>query len=61
MFKGADGHLNAFIGFVQGNRLDKALRNKDWATFARGYNGSSYAVNRYDEKMEAAYNRLKVL
>lgn len=36
-----------------------ALRNKDWATFARCYNGSGYAVNKYDEKLKAAYEKFK--
>ncbi|HHS92586.1 MAG TPA: DUF3380 domain-containing protein, partial [Campylobacterales bacterium] len=29
---------------------------KDWATFARRYNGKSYKENQYDEKMEKQYN-----
>lgn len=48
-------HLDAFVGFVKGNRLDRALRAKDWAAFARGYNGPAYAKNKYDQKMATAY------
>lgn len=48
-------HLDAFTGFVIGNRLDDELRDKRWADFASGYNGPGYRLNRYDEKMAAAY------
>jgi N-acetylmuramidase len=56
---GAGAHLDAFIAFVKANKLDGALRAKDWKTFARGYNGPSYAVNKYDTKMASAYARWK--
>jgi hypothetical protein len=56
---GAAAHLDAFVGFIKGNKLDDALRRKDWATFARGYNGPAYAQNQYDKKMAAAYARLR--
>ena len=32
-----------------------ALQNKNWAEFARRYNGPAYAQNRYDEKLAEAY------
>jgi hypothetical protein len=51
--------LEAFEAFVKTNNLDDELRRKDWAGFAGGYNGPSYAINKYDEKMAAAYARLK--
>jgi hypothetical protein len=54
---GAAAHLDAFVKFIQGNKLDTALRNKQWATFARGYNGPAYAQNQYDKKMSNAYAR----
>jgi hypothetical protein len=56
---GAAAHLDAFVGFIKGNKLDGALRTKDWAAFARGYNGPAYAQNAYDKKMAAAYARCK--
>lgn len=56
---GASAHLDAFVKFIQANRLDTALRNKNWALFARGYNGPGYAQNQYDRKMDAAYRRWK--
>ena len=56
---GAGAHLDAFVAFVKANNLDGALRAKNWAAFARGYNGPSYAVNKYDVKMASAYARWK--
>lgn len=52
-------HLQSFIRFVKHNGLVSHLRSKDWARFARGYNGRSYAKNKYDIKMAEAYNRYK--
>ena len=54
---GASAHLDAFVKFIQANKLDGALRAKNWAAFARGYNGPGYAQNAYDKKMAAAYAR----
>ncbi|MEO7243435.1 MAG: N-acetylmuramidase domain-containing protein [Variovorax sp.] len=51
-------HLKAFVAFVQSNsRMLQALRTRDWATFARNYNGPGYATYQYDKKIEAAYGR----
>jgi N-acetylmuramidase len=51
--------LEAFEGFVRANGLAGALQRKDWAAFARSYNGPGYAANQYDQKMAQAYARLK--
>ena len=47
--------LEAFVRFVEGNGLKGALQRGDWAAFARGYNGTAYRLNKYDEKLAAAY------
>ncbi|HEX5709199.1 MAG TPA: N-acetylmuramidase domain-containing protein [Pyrinomonadaceae bacterium] len=47
--------LKAFIGFVKSNKLDVPLRKLNWAGFAKGYNGPSYAKNAYDKKLAAAF------
>jgi hypothetical protein len=57
MHAGAGPHLDAFVGFVQTNRLDGHLRTRDWQAFARGYNGPSFAANRYNQKLATAYAR----
>lgn len=51
--------LDAFVGFVRANNLTDELQRKDWAAFARAYNGPGYAANQYDVKMAQAYQRLK--
>lgn len=50
-------HLLAFVNFVINNNLADEIRNKNWAAFARGYNGAGYAKNKYDVKMAAAYRK----
>ena len=52
---GEDRQLNSFVNYIINNCLDDELRNKDWASFARQYNGPSYWKNRYDTKMKKAY------
>jgi hypothetical protein len=49
--------LDAFAMFVEGRGLKGALRRGDWAGFAKGYNGTAYRANRYDERLAAAYAR----
>src|SRR5690606_15438218 len=49
--------LLIFGQFLDVNNLLKPLRNKSWATFARGYNGSAYKTNRYDTKLARAFKK----
>ena len=52
-------HLQAFVAFVGANATMKtALQKKNWAAFAKAYNGAGYAKNQYDTKMANAYARL---
>ena len=54
----AAGQLETFVRFIQADpRLLKALRGKDWATFARIYNGPNYADNKYDTKLAAVFKQ----
>ena len=57
MFTSEQRHLEAFTQFLKSSGLDKPLQKKQWATFARGYNGSDYASNHYDTKLAAAYTK----
>jgi len=54
-----NNHLKAFVNLLKFRGLDEALRNKHFSTFARLYNGKGYKKNRYDLRLESAYNRLK--
>lgn len=50
-----EAHLQAAVNFIRSANLDDELRRHDWAGFAKGYNGSNYRINRYDEKLAVAY------
>ncbi|CAN5824825.1 hypothetical protein BH11PSE8_BH11PSE8_34930 [soil metagenome] len=51
-------HLIAFTHFVaHDKRMLKALRNKQWATFASASNGGGYKKNHDDTKLEDACKR----
>lgn len=53
-----DNHLAAFARFVETDkRLLRALQNREWATFARIYNGAGYKLNDYDTKLAKAYDK----
>ena len=43
--------------FVRSCGLHKALANHDWAAFAQGYNGPSYAKNQYDTLLAANFQK----
>ncbi len=46
----------AGISFIKENTsMFMALKSRDWATFARRYNGSGYKANNYDVKLANAY------
>ena len=57
MYKNEAEHLKSFTGFIKANKLEKYLQSKNWAKFARAYNGPAYAQNKYDEKMKEAYEK----
>jgi hypothetical protein len=58
MYRSEGAQLDAFVRFIKANsNLATALRNRNWAAFAAGYNGPGYKANRYDEKMAAAFAR----
>lgn len=44
--------------FIKKNsQMLQALQARDWAVFAKCYNGPAYAQNRYDVKLESAYQK----
>src|SRR5690606_10981897 len=63
-------HFLDFLSFIKTKKVrGKALANYiseerhgdyDWETFAYGYNGKGYKVNRYDTKLQIAYNKYKL-
>jgi LysM repeat protein len=57
MFISESQHMRSFLGFCRANNLVRHLKSKNWAAFARAYNGPDYASNAYDTKMANAYKR----
>lgn len=57
MGQSEDEQLKAFVNFVKANGLTDELKRRDWAGFARGYNGADYKINKYDTKLAAAYRK----
>ncbi|GGZ17405.1 peptidoglycan-binding protein [Echinicola pacifica] len=50
-------HLDAFGRFLEVNQLIRLLKDKNWQGFAKRYNGPLYARNKYDERLQKAYDR----
>ena len=59
MYESEAKQLEAMIRFIKVNGLLLALKNKDWVKFAKGYNGSGYAKNKYHIKLANAYAKYK--
>ena len=51
--------LESFCAYMRSEGLVPFLVKKDWAGFARRYNGPGYAANHYDSKLREAYGRCK--
>lgn len=59
MYDSEGAQLDAVCRYIKATGLDAALRRKDWAAFAKGYNGKDYQRNDYDNKLASAYARAK--
>lgn len=58
MQRSESAQLDAFVRFIETDpALHSALKRRDWARFARIYNGAGYAKNQYDTKLASAYTR----
>lgn len=51
--------LQLFANFITNTGLTKYLKDKNWAAFAKYYNGPSYASQGYHTKMANAYRKHK--
>lgn len=49
--------LEMFANFVRSYGMVEYIRNKDWAAFARRYNGPGYKARGYHTRLAAAYRR----
>lgn len=46
--------------FIKRGGMLSALQNKNWAEFARQYNGAAYRENMYDRKLEKTYIKYRL-
>jgi hypothetical protein len=61
MSQSEDLQLTAMGRFLISTGLDTPLRAHNWASFARGYNGSNYAINRYDIRLSGEFQKFSVI
>lgn len=57
MSKSERSQLDMFAEFIINSGMLKSLQDKDWAAFARKYNGASYASRGYHTRLANAYAR----
>lgn len=59
-YKSEASQLDTFVRFLKINPgMLAALKTKDWAKFAKLYNGPAYKTNNYDTKLAEAYASFK--
>ncbi|WP_082143943.1 N-acetylmuramidase domain-containing protein [Nitratireductor soli] len=54
---GAAGQVELMVRYIEKAGLKGALQRRDWAAFARGYNGPAFAKHGYHTKLASAYRR----
>jgi N-acetylmuramidase/Putative peptidoglycan binding domain len=57
MSQSEDAQLGAMGTFLINSHLHTALQAHDWTSFARGYNGPNYAINRYDIRLNGEFQK----
>jgi hypothetical protein len=56
---GVGGQIRLMLRFLEHEGLIETIRARDWAAFARAYNGPRYRVHRYDSWIAAAHARYR--
>ena len=56
MSESQEQQLRLTLNFFKHSNLIVPLQKRQWATFAKGYNGPSFAKNRYHTKLQAAHS-----
>lgn len=59
MSESHEKQLELMYYFMNNSDCLKELKEKDWAGFAKKYNGPGYAQNAYDQKLRNAYENFK--
>lgn len=57
MVNSEDQQIGGLFAFLASSNLDQPLRSHDWTSFARGYNGPTYAKNQYDTRLSSAFQK----
>ena len=57
MCESEDQQLAAMGSFLISTSLHHSLQAHDWSSFARGYNGPNYAINRYDIRLNGEFQK----
>ena len=57
MSESEDKQLAAMSAFLVSTKLNGSLQAHDWTSFARGYNGPSYAINRYNVRLNGEFQK----
>jgi hypothetical protein len=57
MSQSEDGQLMAMAAFLVSSHLASSLQAHDWTSFARGYNGPNYVINRYDARLNGEFQK----
>ncbi len=60
MLDGEDAQIAGMARFIRTGGLHGFLYQRDWAGFARRYNGPGYAANAYDVKLAQAHARFSL-
>lgn len=60
MSESHEKQLELMYYFMNNSGCLKELKEKDWAGFAKKYNGPGYAQNAYDQKLRNAYENFKI-
>lgn len=55
---GEKAQLKGMLNFIKNNRIIDELQRKDWAGFAKIYNGAGYKQFNYDTRLKEAYEKL---
>jgi hypothetical protein len=59
MLRHEDEQILGMARFMRARGMHSALLRRDWGAFARSYNGPNFAINRYDQKLAAAYGGIR--
>ena len=57
---GEVAQVKGMLNFIVNTKLLKHIQSKNWALFAKGYNGPSYLKFKYDTRLQEAYLKSKI-